>query len=300
MNEQAPILSIGMPVYNGERYLHSSLDSILGQEFGDFDLIIADNGSSDRTEEICQEYASSDSRILYSRNQKNLGATANYNTVARRARGKYFKWASSNDLCQPGFLEKCVSVLDQDPTVVLCYPRTRLFDDETDYAEDYDDNLHLQMDNPCERFISAIDRLSLNNVMNGMTRTKAIQKTRLIPDIYCGDQVVIAELALMGKFVEIPEFLFYRRMDKASATALKGADDVHRHFDPEGKAAMLFQRWKLLYCFFRAVRESDVDTQQKRRSYRDLAVRARWRRGGLAKDIVEAAQWRWRSWTSSN
>ena len=159
-----------MPVYDGEEYLQSSLDSILGQEFSNFELIIVDNASKDSTEQICKSYALSDSRIKYSRNEKNLGATANYNTVARRAQGEYFKWASSNDICQPGFFGNCVDALERNPEAVLCYPRTRLFDDETGYEEDYDDIGSLLHSDPCERFAAVIDGLRLNNVMNGVAR----------------------------------------------------------------------------------------------------------------------------------
>ena len=88
-------------------------------------------------------------------------------------------------------------------------------------------------------------------------------------------------------------------VDTASATHLKDARDVHLHFDPEGDTAMLFQKWKRLGLFFKAVSESDIERQEKRRLYRILGVRARWGRRGLASDIVEAAQWRWRSWTSA-
>lgn len=300
MAERKPQLSIGMPAYNSEAYLHSALDSILGQSFGDFELIIADNGSTDATEEIVQSYASSDSRISYSRNEKNLGATANYNAVARRARAKYFKWASSNDICKPDFFEKCVQLLDENPEVVLCYPQTRLFDDETGYEEDYVDISSVTDDDPCERFVKTIDGLRLNNVMNGVARTEAMQKTRLIPDIYCGDQCVIAELAMMGKLVEVPGYLFYRRMDKASATHMKSAEDVHLHFDPEGATPMLFQKWKRLNVFRRAVKDSALRPEQKRRLYKILAVRARWGRAGLAQEFVDAARWHWRSKNNKN
>jgi glycosyltransferase involved in cell wall biosynthesis len=101
-----------MPVFNGGAYLRESLDSILGQSFGDFDLVISDNASTDGTEDICRGYSALDRRIRYIRQPRNLGATANYNTVFGEARGKYFKWASSNDKCCPGFFEKCIRVLE--------------------------------------------------------------------------------------------------------------------------------------------------------------------------------------------
>src|SRR5687767_6393032 len=102
-----PLLSIGLPVYNGQRYLHAALDSLLGQDFDDFELIIADNASTDETEAICREFAARDRRIRYHRNTANVGAVPNHNLVFELARGKYFKWAAHDDECHPGMLRSC-------------------------------------------------------------------------------------------------------------------------------------------------------------------------------------------------
>src|SRR5688572_28337892 len=96
---KAPLVSIGLPVYNGERFLSEALDSLLGQTLADFELIVSDNASTDRTAEICLAYAARDARVRYVRQQTNIGAIRNWNFVARQARGQYFKWASANDFC---------------------------------------------------------------------------------------------------------------------------------------------------------------------------------------------------------
>ena len=94
-------VSVGLPVYNGERYLNEALDSILRQTFEDFELIISDNASSDRTEEICEEYARNDKRIRYSRSSENLGVAWNFNRVAGLSTSEYFRWATADDLWRP-------------------------------------------------------------------------------------------------------------------------------------------------------------------------------------------------------
>jgi glycosyltransferase involved in cell wall biosynthesis len=94
-----PLVSVGLPVYNGERYLSRALDSILEQSLSDFELIISDNASSDTTEAICRDYARRDPRIRYVRQRENLGAPRNWNFVVHEARGRYFKWASASDYC---------------------------------------------------------------------------------------------------------------------------------------------------------------------------------------------------------
>src|ERR1700761_38911 len=103
-----PLLSIGLFVYNGERYIREAIDSFLSQTFTDFELIISDNASTDATEQICLDYAAKDSRVRYSRNPRNMGAGWNVRRVAELATGKYFRWAACDDRCEPDLLRTCV------------------------------------------------------------------------------------------------------------------------------------------------------------------------------------------------
>jgi glycosyltransferase involved in cell wall biosynthesis len=116
----APPVSIGLPVYNGEKYLSLALDSLLAQDYGDFELIIADNASTDRTAEICRQYADRDRRIRFARNDRNLGAVENFNNVFRLSSGEYFMWAAHDDLWHPSYISRCLGALRQDARVVLC------------------------------------------------------------------------------------------------------------------------------------------------------------------------------------
>src|SRR4051794_3298661 len=93
-----PKLSIGLPVYNGENFLAHAVDSILAQDFRDFELIISDNASTDRTAEICRGYAESDPRVRYVRFETNQGGSRNFCYVFELARGEYFKWAAHDDV----------------------------------------------------------------------------------------------------------------------------------------------------------------------------------------------------------
>src|SRR5262245_40295511 len=115
-----PLVSIGLAVYNGEEYLSDAISSILAQSFTDFELIISDNASTDRTEEICKTYADMDSRIRYSRNETNIGGVNNENLTFRLSKGKYFRLAAHDDVCDPKLIEKCVEVLERDQDVILC------------------------------------------------------------------------------------------------------------------------------------------------------------------------------------
>src|SRR5262249_36899823 len=152
MNNHKPRVSIGMPVYHGEPFLKEALDSILAQTYSDFELIISDNASTDRTQEICTAYAAKDKRIQYSRNDKNLGAAKNYNRVFELSSGEYFKWAAHDDICAPDFLVRCITVLDQDPSVVLCYPREIGIDEQGKFLGNRPYKLDTSLTKPSERF----------------------------------------------------------------------------------------------------------------------------------------------------
>ena len=121
-------VTIGLPVYNGERYLRPAIESILAQSFPHFELVISDNASTDGTEAICRDDADRDERVRYYRNTANLGMSRNFNLTFERATGRYFKWAADDDLLEPQYLARCVQVLDRDPGVILCHSQVRIID----------------------------------------------------------------------------------------------------------------------------------------------------------------------------
>src|SRR5260370_42328257 len=110
-----PRVSIGMPGYNGAKYVRRSVQSVLAQDYEDFELLISDNASTDETESICRELAERDGRIRYFRNERNVGASQNFNKVFRLASGTFFKWAAPDDGCHPTMLLRRVAVLERSP-----------------------------------------------------------------------------------------------------------------------------------------------------------------------------------------
>lgn len=229
-----PRVSVGMPVYNGERYLELAIASILGQDLTDFELIISDNASTDGTEGICRRFAAADSRIRYARNSVNLGAAANYNTVFHMARARYFKWASHDDVCAPALLRRCVDVLDNSPpTVALCYPKTLLIDENGRELGSYEDRMDVRFAKPHQRLFHVLKHLEMCNVVFGVIRTDVLRHTRLIGGYQSSDMVLLAELSLLGEFWEVPERLFMRRRH-AEASVAANPKPVQRAlwFDP--------------------------------------------------------------------
>ena len=138
----SPLVTIGLPVYNSERYLRQSLNSLLAQTYRDFTLIINDNASTDGTARICEEYAAADSRVKCFRNETNIGNPRNFNRVFELTTTPYLKWSTADDFWEPTFLERAMQVMESDPTVALCYPKTYIVDADGANRRPVEDRLH--------------------------------------------------------------------------------------------------------------------------------------------------------------
>jgi glycosyltransferase involved in cell wall biosynthesis len=279
-------IGVGMPVYNGQKYLREAVDSILGQTFSDFELLISDNASTDATRDICEEYSGRDSRIRYVRQDVNIGGSRNWNFVAESSRGKYFKWASANDVCHPEMLARCKEILDLRPDVVLCYPRTRMIDDAGAVIEDYVDSLHLQEESPCERFVNLLLRIQWNNAQNGLIRKDILRRTALEGIYTGGDIPLMAELALYGKYYEIPDCLFYRRMSADTASVLLTPAELRRFINPASRNRVHIPTWKMCADLVRAVHRSPVPAWKKLGLDGFLIKFAYWNRGLLWDELT--------------
>jgi glycosyltransferase involved in cell wall biosynthesis len=293
MVENRSRVSIGLPVFNGDNYLAGALDSILQQTYSDVELIISDNASTDRTEEICREYASSDARIRYFRNGTNLGAALNYNRVFALSSGKYFKWASHDDLCAPEFLERCVEVLDREAAVVLCYSRTSIIDEHGKSIRTYCDDFNLKSPLPHERFHRVFAANRMLNPIGGVIRAEALKRTRLIANYAGSDAVLLAELALLGEFHEVPDCLFYRRVHPRKSTLANHSDEeLAAWYDPASVGKILIPRWRRFFGFLTSVRHAPLRRYDRVRCYVALGqfylAPKRWARARL--DLTQAAR----------
>jgi glycosyltransferase involved in cell wall biosynthesis len=179
-----------MPVYNGEQFLEQAIQSALGQSFADFELILSDNASTDRTPEICKAYAARDPRVRYYRGDINRGASWNFNHVFGLARADYFKWAAADDTFEPQFLERCFEALEREPSAVLAYTRAAAIDDQGEAVSEVDlgGYLDLALDEPKERFFQLMEvfRPAVRRVSGwkglyvfGLLRSDALRKTDL-------------------------------------------------------------------------------------------------------------------------
>ena len=280
-----PLVSVGVPVFNGARFLGHALDSLLGQTLTDLELIISDNASTDATERICREYAARDARVRYFRQSANVGAPRNWNFVAEQAVGKYFKWSSANDYCAPEMLARCVAVMEADPGVVLCYGRTCLVEEETENREEYPADIAITEARPHERFRALYRKLRLNNAQSGLIRTDALRRTPLDRPYPGGDVVLMAELALQGRFLLLPEVLLYRRMGRETFSRLLTAGEVQAFFDPQGKGAVGLRTFRQHFDFLTTVLRASIDMREKLLTLSLVARHAVWDRTKLWMEL---------------
>ena len=307
MTSTSPLLSVGLFVYNGERFLEESLHSILNQTFTDFELIICDNASTDRTGEIAVAYAKRDTRIRYYRNEKNIGAGWNARRVYDLAARKYFKWAAVDDLIKPDFLRRCIEVLESDPGYVLVHTKTKEIDEHGNFITNYVTPMRTDYDDAIARYREMLhtggDKCYQ---IYGVMRMSAL---RQIPPqgIYVNaDGVLLTRMSLLGRFYEVPEYLFLsRRHSRQSMANLPIRVRQPRRFrltnwycsslpgpewwDPAKARTLTFPEFRLLLEHSLSILRAPLNVQQKLRCYSTLLVWIRWHLKFMLKDLVIAA-----------
>ena len=283
----APRVSIAMPAYNCERYIAQSLESLLGQSFGDFELVISDNASTDGTEDVCRRYAARDARVRYIRRSENIGGPGNFRYVFSQCRAPYHKWSTADDYWHPQFLDRAVAVLDAHDDVVLCYPHMRRIDLDGNPLGDYDDALHLMDDSPRARFRELYRRLGLCNAHLGLIRRQVMLDTRLIAAHRASDYDFLGEVALRGKFWLLPEVMFFRRFHpESSSWARASTEHQRRYYDPGNRrdAGMHVTRRLLFQCGM--VWRAPIGLADKLALTADVARWARYERHALVREVI--------------
>lgn len=219
MSKDKPLISIGMPVYNGEPFVKEALDSLLAQDYPNFELIISDNASTDRTHERCLDYANRDGRIRYYRNSENLGALANWNRVFALSRGKYFAWAAHDDVWEPTFVSTLVRLLDDNPDAVVAFSGFNSISEEGEELRKLPRIFDLPSDDLLERLTKYIEQdeyLGKANLICGLIRRGMLEKIggfKLWEKCELGsDMLMVFWLLSQGKLVLAEETLFHKRL----------------------------------------------------------------------------------------
>jgi glycosyltransferase involved in cell wall biosynthesis len=209
-----PLVSIGLPVRNGEQHLVEAARSVLDQDYDRLELLISDNASEDGTEEICRQLARADTRVRYHRHPRDIGLVPNFNSVLHHARGTYFKWMGDDDRLAPTYVSRCAKVLDDDPELILVTTQqSHVGAGGTVESASYD-GTRLRSARPVERFTELLrllneSRLLLDPLYGMVRRAPVAQVPR--PIMLFEDQIFAARLALAGPFGHVGEVLSFRR-----------------------------------------------------------------------------------------
>ena len=274
-----------MPVYNGEKFVADAIDSFLAQSFRDFELVISDNGSSDGTERICLEYAACDRRVRYYRSPVNRGAAWNYNRVFELSSAPYFKWAAHDDICAPEYIERCVGVLDRNGAVVLVYPKNRIIDEEGRLVGEYTDGFDLRSPRASDRLLQCLASSGRTNPIFGLMRGEALRRTRMVGNYIASDYIILAELALIGEFYELPQYLFFNRDHPyRSSRALRTIREHAAWYNP-GQRGVPKRWWRLMIEYCRSIAHAPLDARERMRCYWIWMKWARWHWSALAAEL---------------
>lgn len=248
MSESRPRVSIGIPVFNGGQTLRHTLDALLAQSFGDFEVVISDNASTDDTQEICEAYSAADPRIRYWRNETNLGARANYNRVFELTQGEYFRWNGHDDWIAPTYLERCLEALHRDPAAVACYTAWCRLPDELMPRRVRAAPAVADSESQLARFHDSLWSLPFEPIF-GLFRARVLGETDLIPNCPEPDRVTLAQVALLGRFTQVNDVLFFRRRRPPGRKVWHWLDPANRRAPKLRAVRLLRELWRSIDRF---------------------------------------------------
>jgi glycosyltransferase involved in cell wall biosynthesis len=230
MDNVKPLICIGMPVYNEENFLKQRLESICNQSFTDFEIIISDNGSEDKTQKICEELCKKDKRISYIRQEKNKGGFWNFSFVLRQAKTKYFVWASGDDIWSKEFLEKNIEVLEENEKIVgsigivsifnrIKNPSTNEIEIKVLKNTNKFQYVHPVSGNKNEK-IKFLLNYAMSPPVYAVYRTKKLQKAvNLEETMWMGDLSILVNVIKEGDF-EVIESTFLHKHQTEKSTSI--------------------------------------------------------------------------------
>jgi glycosyltransferase involved in cell wall biosynthesis len=293
MKAPSPV-SICLPVYNGQEFVASAIQSHLDQTFGDFELIISDNASTDGTEEICRGFARKDPRVRYERSDINLGCAPNFNRAYQFVRSEYIRWAAHDDQVAPTHLAECLAALKANPDAVVAQSRVSVIDESGSivpvydgehppaqralgarpWQDLYDPPRRLSDHDPATRFAELLIRTLWCFEIYGLMRKEHVDRTTLHGSFYGSDKVLLAELVLMGRIIEIDQPLFLRRAHAGSSMHFKTDAERENWIATQTKRSRLLSpRVSCLLGYCNAIRKSPLGFEDRMHCW---AVIARW------------------------
>ena len=261
----APLVSVGLPVYNGAEHLAKALDALVDQDLEDFEVIVCDNASTDATAEIARGYAARDGRIQYHRNEHNLGLAGNFNKAFQLSSGRYFKWWAHDDWHPRNLLSRTTEVLEADPSAVLCATGVAIMDDDGEVFEEWRPEVDLLTPAPHVRLHRLLWTLGETHPLFSVMRSQALARTPQYRPFVGGDRVLLAQLILMGGFAGVPDLLHYYRQARMRPGARKDPNKPSQAeiLDPANKGKLPSRTWRLCYEHLRLVAAARLAPEHK-------------------------------------
>jgi len=290
MAHSPPLVTIGLPVHNGMPYLPVTVESLLNQTYRNFELVISDNASDDGSSEYCREVAGRDSRVRVVRIETKVGAAVNYNRLVELASGKYFKWAAADDVCGPDFVGRCFEALEQTPEAVVSHPQFDCIGPDGESVDYYHEPDHVRHNGLARRFRGNLRGVHVDVIIFGLIRTDILRQTRLFRYVPDTDRILLAELALRGTIVEVPEKLFFRRLHAKQSWAMHPSRAQHAswiHPQARGKVCPM---WSIFREYLSVVAEAPVGLSAKGACLFELAGWAGRNAGQMTSEIQVACK----------
>ena len=289
VTDPTPMVTVGVPVFNGETFLAESLDSLRRQTVRDIEVIISDNGSTDRSVQIAERFCEQDPRFRLIRHKVNQGGAFNHNFVVDQARAPFFKWGSHDDVCGPTLLERSIEILSQNPDAVLAYSDVQYIDNHGRHLKELRRSLNIESDSPSGRLRHFFEYYTYPreaNAIIGVLRTDALKVSGRIGPYPSSDLVLMAELALAGRFVHIPELLFYRRDHRDRSTVVnRTAKEIAMWFDPRNTRWRDEFWWPMLRGYVNSINRASLPPTERLRCFRVLRHWMWRRRRSLAYEL---------------
>lgn len=288
-DERRPTVGLGMPVYNGERFIGDAIRSILDQSFGDFELTICDNASTDATEQICRKFAAEDSRVRYFRNPANIGAHPNFNLAFSRARGKYFKWVAHDDTLHPDYLQECVAGLEALQGAVQCQSDLEFIDESSQTIGVVPWALHgAGSDDPVRRFGTMVLRSHNCYDIMGLFRHSVLAQVPL-QSFHGADRTLLVKMASLGPFAHVHRpLLRVRDFSGRYTRAQTRPSDRAKWHDTRSTSRVTLPHWQLYGTYWDVVREMDCGFFDKLRAVAILFAWwfVHWNFAKMAVDLI--------------
>jgi glycosyltransferase involved in cell wall biosynthesis len=226
LKQNFPKVSIGIPVYNGEHFLDEKIKSILDQTFSNYEIIISDNASTDKTSIICNKFAKNEPKIRYIRQEKNIGVWGNFNFVLKEAKGDYFLWSSVDDMMLPTYLEKILDVISSNKNISCCFTKIKLYGECDNLKKELKFSLIEQIKKkftqltlngelgaysakgPYKKRVNTyFKNMSNNQIFYGMYRTEQIKKSFVKKSFLWYDAATILNILKYGELYVVDEVL---------------------------------------------------------------------------------------------